>query len=130
MEQVLPVLQIDDYATAVEFYVRKLGFEVVMEHRHEPGFPVFMVVRSGQLTLALSEHGRGHQGSEVYVYVDDIDVWYRCCESNGITPVQKPTQMPWGNTEMLVTDPHRNALRFSQVGTHPGTNTPNKPEPQ
>ena len=65
MEHVLPVLQIDDYEGAVDFYVDKLGFEIVMEHRHEPGFPVFMVIKSGDLHIALSEHGRGHQGTEI-----------------------------------------------------------------
>lgn len=126
MEHVLPVLQIDDYDDAVDFYVKRLGFEIAMEHRHEPNFPVFMIVEHGALRLALSEHGRGHQGSEVYVYVDDIKTWHERCTANDVSLAHGPEQMPWGNTEMLVTDPFRNALRFSQVGTHPGTNTPNK----
>ena len=124
MEHILPVLQIDDYDAAVEFYVNGLGFEIVMEHRHEPGFPVFMIVRHGDLTLALSEHGRGHQGSEVYVYVDDVEAWQKKCETK-LSLACEPEKKPWGNTEMLVIDPSRNALRFSQVGTHEGTDTPN-----
>jgi len=127
MEHILAVLQIDDYDSAVDFYVNRLGFEIQMEHRHEPGFPVFMIVKNGELHLALSEHGRGHPGSEVYVYVDDIDRWYRQCLARQIVPEQPPTTMPWGNTEMLVKDPSRNALRFSQTGTHKGESTPNKP---
>ena len=126
MEHVLPVLQIDEYDVAVDFYIGRLGFETVMEHRHEPGFPVFMIVQHGALQLALSEHGRGHQGSEVYVYVDDISAWHKRCKESGISMEQEPEQKPWGNTEMLVVDPFRNALRFSQVGTHAGTSTPNK----
>ena len=126
MEHVLPVLQIDDYAGAVDFYVDRLGFHIAMEHRHEPGFPVFMIVKKGDLVLALSEHGKGHPGSEVYLYVDDINAWFHRCKTNGITPTHEPLAQPWGNTEMLVTDPFRNALRFSQVGTHEGENTPNR----
>jgi len=45
---------------------------------------------------------------------------------NEIVLESSPTIMPWGNTEMLIIDPSRNALRFSQEGTHEGTNTPNK----
>lgn len=127
MEHVLSVLQIDDYDTAVDFYVTRLGFEILMEARHEPGFPVFMIIQNGSLRLALSEHGRGHPGSEVYVYVDDIDAWHQRCLANQISPTQSPTAMYWGNTEMLVTDPSRNALRFSQTDTHEGESTPNKP---
>lgn len=125
MEFVLPVLQIDDYESAVEFYVNGLGFEIRMEHRHEAGFPVFMIIASGRLLLGLSEHGRGHSGSEVYVYVDDIGAWHQRCLDHGITPTQPPEPKPWGNTEMLVTDPSRNSLRFSQERTHPSTVSPN-----
>lgn len=126
MERVLPVLQIDKYESAVDFYVSRLGFEILMEHRHEPGFPVFMIVKSGARELALSEHGKGHEGSEVYLYVDNIEAWHLRCMKNSISPEHGPEAMPWGNTEMLVKDPSRNALRFSQPGTHDGTNTPNK----
>ncbi len=126
MEFVLPVLQIDDYDSAVDFYVARLGFEIIMEHRHEPGFPVFMIVQHGDLRLALSEHGRGHQGSEIYIYVDDVQAWHERCRSQGMSSLTEPEQKPWGNTEMLVTDPFRNALRFSQVDTHAGASTPNR----
>ena len=126
MERVIPVLQIDDYQEAIDFYVARLGFTIVFEHRHEPGFPVFMAVKKGDLVLNLSEHGRGHQGSEVYIVVADIQQWHQQCLVNNITPEHPPTPMPWGNTEMLIKDPFRNALRFSQEGTRDGHNTPNK----
>ena len=126
MECVIPVLQIDDYQDAVDFYVSGLGFEIVFEHRHEPGFPVFMGIKKGDLNFSLSEHGRGHQGTEIYIYVDDIQAWHERCKASNITPENPPTPMPWGNTEMLVIDPFRNALRFSQIGTHAGQATPNK----
>ena len=124
MEHILPVLQIDDYDGAVEFYVNRLGFEIIMEHRHEPRFPVFMIVRNGESRLALSEHGRGHQGTEIYVYVNDINAWHKQCKANQVSLEHEPEQRPWGNTEMLVIDPFRNALRFSQVGTHEVTSNP------
>ena len=76
--------------------------------------------------VSLSEHGRGHHGSEIYIYVDDIHGWYQTCLTSNITPEQSPIRQPWGNTEMLVKDPFRNALRFSQENTHPGQSTPNK----
>lgn len=125
METVLPVLQIDDYEAALAFYVSGLAFDVVMEHRHEPGFPVFMIVQKGSLQLALSEHGRGHQGSEVYLYLDSIEAWHSRCVAAEMQLESPPTAMPWGNTEMLLKDPFRNALRFTQRETHPGSNTPN-----
>ena len=125
MEFILPVLQIDDYDVSVEFYVKGLDFEIVMEHRHEPNFPVFMIIKKGDLQFALSEHGRGHQGTEVYIYINDIKAWRELFKNNLSLDYELETK-PWGNTEMLVTDPSRNALRFCQSGTHEGENTPNK----
>ncbi|MGF1511786.1 MAG: glyoxalase superfamily protein [Myxococcota bacterium] len=65
MNRVVPVLQIDDGNRAKAFYVEKLGFTVAFEHRHEPGFPVHKGIEHGDLFMHLSEHGRGHVGSEV-----------------------------------------------------------------
>ena len=126
MERVIPVLQIDDYDQAVDFYAARLGFTILFEHRHEPGFPVYMVVKRGDLFIGLSEHGRGHQGSEVYIIVDDIESWHARCLERDVTIAHPPEKMPWGNTDMLLTDPFRNALRFTQENTHAGQNTPNK----
>lgn len=126
MEKVLPVLSIDSYEDAVRFYEAALGFSILMEHRHEPGFPVFMIVKKGELEIGLSEHGSGHPGSEIYIYVDDISEWHRRCTEGGLRLEHPPQAMPWGNTEMLLKDPSRNALRFTQRGTHQGANTPNK----
>lgn len=127
MERIVPVLGIDDYDVAVDFYVDRLGFKILFEHRHEPGFPVFMAVQHGNLLLSLSEHSKGHTGSELYIYVHDLDHWHRLCQSVSIQPECEPSQKPWGNTEMPVVDPFRNLLRFTQEGTHPGANTPNIP---
>ncbi len=126
IESLLPVLQVDSYESALEFDVAGLGFELLMEHRHEPGFPVFMIVQRDDLMIGLYEHGRGHPGSELYVYVDDVEAWHARLAEHGIEPNEKPTNRPWGSTEMLVVDPFRNALRFTQQRTHDGTPTPNR----
>lgn len=125
MERVIPVLPIDAYSKAVDFYVTRLGFTILFEHRHEPGFPVYMVVQRGDLVLGLSEHSRGREGSEIYLIVDDIESWHHRCLEYDIPIEHSPQKMPWGNTEMLLVDPFHNALRFTQENTHPGQNTPN-----
>ncbi|MDC1142708.1 VOC family protein [Planctomycetota bacterium] len=125
MQQAVPVLQIDDYAQACEFYIDGLGFEIDFEHRHEPGFPVHMGIKKGDIFMHLSEHGRGHVGTEVYVFVDDVNAWHERCKSAGIE-TNGPDKKPWGNTEMALTDPSRNLLRITQIGTHEASpSTPN-----
>ncbi len=114
MTKVVPVLQIDNFKEATQFYVDGLGFEVIFSWQHEPDFPIFAGIRKGDIDLNISEHGKGHPGTEIYIYVDDINVWHELCEANGIAPEHPPQRQPWGATEMLVLDPFRNALRFSQ----------------
>ena len=118
MNKVVPVLGADDYEVSRAFYVDQLGFTVAFEHRHEPGFPMHAGVQHGELFLHLSEHSRGHVGSEIYVFVDDIAAWTERFRANGVTIESGPTRQPWGNTEVAVKDPSRNLLRFSQIGTH------------
>ncbi|MCB9893930.1 MAG: VOC family protein [Planctomycetes bacterium] len=127
MERVVPVLQIDDYQQACDYYVDGLGFSIDFEHRHEPGFPVFMGIRKGELYMHLSEHGRGHPGTEVYVFVDDVKFWYERCQAKSVPTDGPPDAKPWGNTELALKDPFRNLLRITQIGTHKGQSTPNKP---
>jgi catechol 2,3-dioxygenase-like lactoylglutathione lyase family enzyme len=121
MERAVPVLQIDDADEAKAFYVDKLGFGVAFEWRHEPGFPVFMGVRKGDLYLLLSEHGRGHPGTDVSIFINDITAWHKCFMETGVSIERGPDKQPWGNTEILVKDPHRNALCFIQIDTHKPT---------
>lgn len=128
MERAVPVLQIDEYQAAVDYYVTGLGFEIDFEHRHEPGFPVFMCIKRREVYIQLSEHGRGHSGSEVYVFINDLQSFYERCVANEIPTHGPPDQKAWGNTDLVLTDPFRNTLRFSQISTHPSAgNTPNKP---
>lgn len=114
MAKVVPVLQIDDFEHAMPFY-EALGFELVFSWQHEPGFPVFAGIACGDIELNLSEHGKGHPGSEIYIHVDDIVVWHQRCLAAGVEPESGPQEQVWGAIEMLIKDPFRNALRFSQA---------------
>ena len=114
MSKVVPVLQIDDFEEAKAFYIDGLGFELMFSWQHEPGFPVFAGINKEDIELNISEHGKGHPGTEIYLYVDSVNDWYECCKGAGITPQNPPTKQPWGAIEMLVVDPFRNALRFAQ----------------
>ncbi|MBZ0135373.1 MAG: VOC family protein [Planctomycetes bacterium] len=126
MERVVPVLGIDDYQQACEYYVKALGFRIDFEHRHEPGFPVHMGVQRGDVYLHLSEHSRGQPGSEIYIFVKDIQEWWARCRQHNLQTDGEPRKKPWGNTELTLTDPFRNTIRLSEINTHPGQSTPNK----
>lgn len=72
-EEVVPVLRVEDAERAVAWYER-LGFHKDWEHQFEPGFPWFVSVSRGDVTLYLSEHkGDAPPRSLIHLYVDDID---------------------------------------------------------
>jgi len=54
-EEVVPVLYVEDAGRAVTWY-RRLRFVKAWEHQFEPGFPWFVSVTRGSVTLYLSEH--------------------------------------------------------------------------
>ncbi|MFJ9590078.1 glyoxalase superfamily protein [Streptomyces acidicola] len=72
-EEVIPILRVEDAATAVGWYER-LGFAKQWEHRFEPGLPAFVEVARGRVRLFLSEHkGDARPGTLVYLRMRDVD---------------------------------------------------------
>ena len=73
VEDVVPVLRVEDAARAVHWYGR-LGFEKEWEHQFEPGFPWFVSVARGDVRLYLSEHsGDATPNTLVHLYVRNVD---------------------------------------------------------
>jgi catechol 2,3-dioxygenase-like lactoylglutathione lyase family enzyme len=73
VEDVVPVLRVEDAARAVDWY-RRLGFEKEWEHQFEPGFPWFVSVARGDVRLYLSEHrGDATPNTLVHLYVRNVD---------------------------------------------------------
>jgi uncharacterized glyoxalase superfamily protein PhnB len=112
-----PILRSFDEALARAFYLGWLGFEVVFEHRFEPGMPLYMGIRRGDCMLHLSEHpGDASPGASMRIEVSDIDAL--AAELNA-RPCQRlrPTvqTMPWGTRDMTVTDPFGNRLTFTHA---------------
>ena len=73
VEEVVPVLYVEDAARAVAWY-KRLGFKKEWEHQFEPGFPLFVSVARGGVRLYLSEHkGDARPNTLIHLYVADID---------------------------------------------------------
>ena len=74
LRKTTPILRSFDEAKAREFYLDFLGFQVVFEHRFEPGLPLYMGVARGDCALHLSEHhGDATPGASMRIEVDDVD---------------------------------------------------------
>ena len=124
MAVVKPILRILDYAKAVAFYIKWLGFHIDWEHRLGDS-PVYLQISLGAITLHLSEH-HGDCCPGARIFIDDykdlaryhqhlMDAHYRYNRPGIDTPFYDPTAL-----EMTVIDPFSNRLTFVErnVGTN------------
>jgi catechol 2,3-dioxygenase-like lactoylglutathione lyase family enzyme len=73
----IPILKVVDAQRSVSFYCDVLGFDKDWEHRFAEGWPLYLSVSRGALTLHLSEHHDGDTGgTALFVPVDDVDAVY------------------------------------------------------
>lgn len=114
--EAVPILRIFDETKAREFYCDFLGFEVVFEHRFEPGLPLYMGVKRAGLQLHLSEHhGDACPGSTVYVPMTGIHAFNRELLDKQYNYGRPGVETePWGDV-MEVHDPFGNRIRFCEA---------------
>lgn len=108
-EELVPIFRVSDANAAAAWY-RRLGFEVVGEHRFAPDLPLYVFLRRGDVHLHLSEHrGDAPLRSLAYFSVDDVDLLARAVGAH-------VHDEPWGR-EFELTDLDGNRIRI-------GTPTP------
>lgn len=113
MAFVVPTLRVDRLDRALRFYGETLGFGLDWEWRDAPNLPPFAQVRRDGMILYLSEgEGDSQPGTLIYLYVDDVDAWYRKLLASEVELESAPYDQPWGNREFRVMDPDGNALCF------------------
>ena len=114
-ERTIPILRIFDVAKAREFYCDFLGFSVAMEHRYEPGLPLYMSIERAGLELHLSEHhGDASPGSTSFVWMNGMKAFHAELIGKqygyGRPGIER---QPWGD-QLEVHDPFGNRIRFCQ----------------
>ncbi|MET4897877.1 glyoxalase superfamily protein [Sphingomonadaceae bacterium jetA1] len=117
----IPILRSFDADHARSFYLDFLGFELVFEHRFEPGMPLYMGIARGPCVLHLSEHdGDATPGSAVRIAVDDVHAFVAECRASGHGHAcpGAPWPAPWGMDEIALTDPAGNRLIFYTERDH------------
>lgn len=115
-----PILRSFDEARAKAFYLDFLGFELVFEHRFDPGAPLYMGVRRDDCVIHLSEHyGDGAPGAAIRVPVDDVVAYAASLRAKNFGNARPgvPHETPWGTREISIHDPAHNLLTFfTEVG--------------
>jgi catechol 2,3-dioxygenase-like lactoylglutathione lyase family enzyme len=110
-----PILRSFDETRARAFYIDFLGFELVFEHRFEPGLPLYMGLRKGDCVIHLSEHyGDATPGAAIRIPVDDVSAYMAELRAKAFGNARpgKPERTPWGTLEIGISDPASNRLTF------------------
>lgn len=109
MERAVPILPGDDIGAAKEFYVRKLGFNILFEAT-ENGRDGIMGLERGTICLTIdcpmSGHGRNACAS---LHVHDADAYYEEWRQKVEIP-HAPRDEEWGARTFGVTDPFGNTI--------------------
>jgi catechol 2,3-dioxygenase-like lactoylglutathione lyase family enzyme len=110
-----PILRSFDETRARAFYIDFLGFELVFEHRFEPGLPLYMGLRKGDCVIHLSEHyGDATPGAAIRIPVDDVSAYMAELRAKAFGNARpgEPKRTPWGTKETTICDPANNRLTF------------------
>jgi len=109
MERAVPVLPVDDLATAKQFYVDGLGFEVSFEATAD-GKSGLLGVRRGSIAITLDSPMDGHgRQACVSLEVESADRYYDEWRQRVSVP-QPPRDEEWGARTFSVTDPFDNTI--------------------
>jgi catechol 2,3-dioxygenase-like lactoylglutathione lyase family enzyme len=110
-----------DVATALRFYVDKLGLELLENFQHE-GRSVYARLKSprGKTTIALHAVAPGDElrtgGVRLYFEVRDLERFCDRLESAGVQFSKKPKLMPWGWKHAYLDDPDGHEVSLYSAG--------------
>lgn len=110
MRAVTPALHPRDVANQIEFLEKALGAGDVVRDASPDGAIVHATARVGDSVVELGPaHPQwGAMPAMLYLYVDDVDAWYRRAVDAGATSVQAPKDEPHGDRVAAVRDDEGN----------------------
>lgn len=116
IENITPILYVQDMSRSLAFYVDILGFK-----KAEWGDENFTSVGRDNSGLYLCNGGQGNPGTWIWIGFDgDVFSLHQQLISKGVTIKLPPTNFSWAY-EMRVEDPDGHILRF---GTDPNDKEP------
>jgi len=106
VENIDPILRVEDMARSLAYYVNVLGFE-----KAPWGDGDFTYVGRNDRGIYLCRGGQGNGGAWVWVGVEDVRALHQVYRKRGAIIRLEPKNFPWA-LEMQVEDPDGNVLRF------------------
>jgi catechol 2,3-dioxygenase-like lactoylglutathione lyase family enzyme len=109
MERAIPVLPAEDLRAAREFYVDKLGFQVLFEVSDDGRTGLLGVARGSiQITLDCPMDGHGRDAC-VSLEVADADAYFEEWSAK-VSVLRPPAYDPWGARTFDLLDPSGNTI--------------------
>ncbi len=109
MERAVPILPVDDLATARQFYVEGLGFEVSFEATDD-GKSGLIGLRRGSIAITLDTQMDGHgRNACVSLEVDSADRYYDEWRQR-VSINRPPHNETWGARTFDLIDPFGNTI--------------------
>ncbi len=105
IENVTPILRVEDLAVSRRFYVEVLGFTLEWD-----AGAMISVSRDGN-AIMLCERAQGQPGTWLWIGVEDADVLFAEVLAKGARIRNPPRNFAWAY-EFSVEDPDGHALRF------------------
>lgn len=115
-ECVIPILNVKNFAVAVDYYVDKLGFSKKWDWGNPP---TFGCVTRGKVEIFLCEGAQGRPGMWMSIFTEDVDALHEEYKRSGALIRLQPANMPWGTREMNVEDLDGHHIRMGSDSTGP-----------
>lgn len=109
MERAIPILPADDLRIARDFYVSKLGFQIVFESSDD-GKNGLLALERGSIRITIDSPMDGHgRNACVSLEVDDADAYFAQWNAN-VAGLPHPQDEPWGARVFDLHDPFGNTI--------------------
>jgi uncharacterized glyoxalase superfamily protein PhnB len=110
LARIAPELPASNLEEALNYYERKLGFEVAVKMT-ESGYAI--VERDG-VAIHLFTDGGLRSGVGVHIFTPDLEELFSELKQSGAEITQAIERKPWGNREFRVRDQFGNELKFTE----------------
>ena len=109
VERAIPILPIDDLNIAKDFYVTKLGFDVLFEASDDGRRGLLSLARGSiQITLDCPMEGHGRNAC-VSIEVNNTDLYYQEWNKK-VKVLRPPKDESWGARTFDLSDPFGNTI--------------------
>ena len=118
IKKMSPQLLVPDIEHSIEFYTKKLGFEIDFRYEDfyagitKDGWSIHL--KSGKPLLEERKSRRNHEGLDIVLSVDGIESLYEELTKKSIDIIQPLREMPYGK-EFYVADPDGYILAFMEA---------------